>query len=717
MQAELFNSSEPADVQAAATAAAGDEPAQQPQLELEAPEGTAGEEEEDDALPPLRLCQFGIYDGEGTPTALTALSSLQTRLHLRGRPADALASEPVDSGALVRWYVNYATTPPEVMIQAMDHLFVVPAEDHAAAEGYAPLWQPLVKSISLASRVLCAARMRVSDVWACAADGLSEDELVREWPFVRGQMRALAVRTIRAPGGKSPSWAVLGDLDPEDPDEGGALGRTRKRRQQSSVEDGRAAKRGAAHEVVLEEETPPRHPALEPGEELEVQAYRCRTPRYEGLRRCRSCVINRSEQCRFRFMRRLATRDGRVARDLGTFEHGSGYRLATAKCPTASDGAPAAATAALQAQAAHAAYVLRHLAAPFARVVAQELAFSSGEAVVVVNAKARGAPAKTAFVPKGYSKEGGERQVCDWCSSTMFARYRTCVVCGFEVCLQCAAGWRHTGKPAAVSRLCPHSMCEWHVFSKVSTHMMTALTSGAAACSLAAEGKRDAGASPDLGGDRENPTGSEPGEGQGDARSMEDVERQPEDGAAPAAALEPQASVVADAVAAQLTAAASAAGLPPRLEPPRLSDAVDDDAFLSQWRLGRPVRDPSPHLRCQLYMLSARLDGSSMAHLARAVACSGRRAWRDQAAQGELDARAFRPGLRRDAGAAHRGAHRGGVHPALARLLQRFFSARLASPAARPESQRRRRRRRTEHAQAQGLAAHQGLCGAPAEPF
>ena len=70
-------------------------------------------------------------------------------------------------------------------------------------------------------------------------------------------------------------------------------------------------------------------------------------------------------------------------------------------------------------------------------------------------------------------------------------------------------------------------MAEWHVFSKVSTHMMTALTSGAAACSLAAEGKRDAGASPDLGGDRENPTGSEPGEGQGDARSMEDVERQP----------------------------------------------------------------------------------------------------------------------------------------------------------------------------------------------
>ena len=59
----------------------------------------------------------------------------------------------------------------------------------------------------LASRVLRAARDRVPDVWASAAGGLSEDELVREWPFVRGQMRALAARTIRAPGSKSPAWA------------------------------------------------------------------------------------------------------------------------------------------------------------------------------------------------------------------------------------------------------------------------------------------------------------------------------------------------------------------------------------------------------------------------------------------------------------------------------------------------------------------------------
>ena len=456
------------------------------------------EEELEPAPPlPLRVCEFGIYDSDGAPTPLRALGNLQSRLHLRGRLAEAGDEESarVESDALVRWYVNYATTPPEVMMQAMDRCFVVPVEVGAAAGEYTPVWRPLVKSVALASRVLRAARDRVPDVWAYAAGGLSEDELVREWPFVRGQMRALAVRTIRAPGSKSPGWAALGELDAEDADtvEDGTLGRTRKRRQLTSAEEGRVAKRGAGSEVVLEEETPPHRPALEPGEELEVQAYRCRTPRYDALRRCRSCAMNRSEQCRFRFMRRLATREGaspreaRVVRDLGSFEHGSGYRLASAKHAAPADGeSEVVATAALQAQAGHAAYILSHLAAPFARVVALEAGHSGGEPVIVVNAKARGAPAKTAFVPKGYSKEGGERQVCDWCASTMFARYRTCIICGFEVCLQCAASWRQTAKPAAVSRLCPHAMAEWHVFTKVSTHMMAALTSGAAACSLTA---------------------------------------------------------------------------------------------------------------------------------------------------------------------------------------------------------------------------------------
>ena len=41
------------------------------------------------APPPLRLCEFGIYDAtDGAPTSLRALSSLQSRLHLRGRLAE-----------------------------------------------------------------------------------------------------------------------------------------------------------------------------------------------------------------------------------------------------------------------------------------------------------------------------------------------------------------------------------------------------------------------------------------------------------------------------------------------------------------------------------------------------------------------------------------------------------------------------------------------------
>ena len=103
-------------------------------------------------------------------------------------------------------------------------------------------------------------------------------------------------------------------------------------------------------------------PMLQPGEVMEVQQMRCRTPRYGGVQRCRSCSSNRNEQCRFRFMRHLASRDGEPVRALGTFEHGSGYRLSTAPAgraepPTAAD-------------AAHAERVIRHLAAPLEAIAA-----------------------------------------------------------------------------------------------------------------------------------------------------------------------------------------------------------------------------------------------------------------------------------------------------------------------------------------------------------
>ena len=71
------------------------------------------------------------------------------------------------------------------------------------------------------------------------------------------------------------------------------------------------------------------------------------------------------------------------------------------------------------------------------------------------------------LLPQGYSHEGGERQLCDWCNTTIGNRYRTCVRCGFETCLQCAALWKAQGRPPAVERHCAHALGEALVFAKV----------------------------------------------------------------------------------------------------------------------------------------------------------------------------------------------------------------------------------------------------------
>ena len=226
--------------------------------------------------------------------------------------------------------------------------------------------------------------------------------------------------------------------------------------------------------------------ALWPGEVVEVQHTRCRTPRYAVVEKCRACKQNSNEQCRFRYMRRRA-RDGVVVRSLGTFEHGSGYRLNTlgasiAAHSTATAKSGGSSSRSLQAEAAtaeHARYVLSHLHGPFESLVREEISLSEGEDIVIVNAKARGAPPKSGPVPAGYSKDGGERQICDWCLSTLFFRYRTCRRCGIEVCLHCAAEWRVDGRPQAVSKICNHPPSDWLVFAKVSTHVMLSLTQSA----------------------------------------------------------------------------------------------------------------------------------------------------------------------------------------------------------------------------------------------
>ena len=88
-------------------------------------------------------------------------------------------------------------------------------------------------------------------------------------------------------------------------------------------------------------------------------------------------------------------------------------------------------------------------------------------------------------MPAGYSKDGGERQICDWCLSTLFFRYRTCRRCGFEVCLHCAEEWRTAGRPPTVAKLCPHPPADWLAFAKVSTHVMLSLSRSATAIGAA----------------------------------------------------------------------------------------------------------------------------------------------------------------------------------------------------------------------------------------
>ncbi len=378
--------------------------------------------------PPLLLDGISLRDAAGAFVPLSALAD-EPHIFVHGCVAHASAAEApaegaadsanappvgarVVSAALVRWYCAYAEAgPAHLILQSAEHAYAVAALAEAASPEFAETWRDSVRAVELTSRVLRAVHADADDVWSVARRGFADAELLEAWPFVREQLRALGVRHVRRPGQSpppSPARARRAAADGRaDTDADGSpppsLG-SRKRR----LDD------AAPMECELRE-----------GEALEVQTTRCCTPRYAALQRCRSCRQNRNEQCRFRFMRHLASRDGEPVRALGTFEHGSGYRLSTAPAgraepPTAAD-------------AAHAERVIRHLAAPLEAIAAEELELTRGEAVVVVNAKARGAPPKTSFLPQGYSRDGGERQLCDWCFSTIGNRYRTCARCGFEV--------------------------------------------------------------------------------------------------------------------------------------------------------------------------------------------------------------------------------------------------------------------------------------------
>ncbi|KAL1495501.1 hypothetical protein AB1Y20_016866 [Prymnesium parvum] len=240
-----------------------------------------------------------------------------------------------------------------------------------------------------------------------------------------------------------------------------------------AAEGGAATRRASARCGRAAAEESPLEARLRPCEALEVQTTRCRTARYARVPRCRACVQNKNEQCRFRFMRRLAVRRGEVVRALGTFADGAGYRL---NC------GPAGSVVRGEGEEERAREVLRHAAPRLEAIVADEERRTEGEEVVVVNAKARGAPAQKGFLPSGYSKDGGERQVCDWCSTTLSIRYRMCRVCGVELCLSCAEAFRRASSspPAALTKRCPHSPTHWIVFSKLSRRALASLVHAAA---------------------------------------------------------------------------------------------------------------------------------------------------------------------------------------------------------------------------------------------
>ena len=319
----------------------------------------------------IALTSFAVEDERGAPADLLTQFSQRDPLFVRGALADGTA---VRSGALVRWYVDFAAEPPSLLLQSTSTTYALPADEAAAAHAYRSQWAEAVACVALSARVLQAARAGADEVWS-EADIADEDALRRRWPFVKAQLRALGENGVRPP------WSRAGRG--EEPEKkvtrlsgGKRAGPPQGFWSNPSRVGGGVASRSKAPRV---EELTPFEPELRPGETLEVQAKRCRAPRYGSLPRCVSCVKNRnSEGCRFRFMRRLAVRDGVVVRSLGDFEPGTGYRLNTS-------GSGAGGGTRRQA-----AYILGELASVCGELIEDEMSATAGEPVVVVDATSRG---------------------------------------------------------------------------------------------------------------------------------------------------------------------------------------------------------------------------------------------------------------------------------------------------------------------------------------
>ena len=163
---------------------------------------------------PWRLRDFCVFDETGQPGNVLTLG--EAKLYVRGTlllpPADAAPSDSGDSetdhsvtsSALVRWCVRYVSEPPEVLLQTLHGNYVLPTTEDAAAAEFVEAWRLVVRAVGLTQRVLRSARTESADsLWAVARGTLPDATLQQEWPFVRGQLRALGVQ-VRPPPGWTP---------------------------------------------------------------------------------------------------------------------------------------------------------------------------------------------------------------------------------------------------------------------------------------------------------------------------------------------------------------------------------------------------------------------------------------------------------------------------------------------------------------------------------
>lgn len=342
------------------------------------------------ALPVVTITSdVALLDDSGCSHPFSSLAESYNRLYLHGV---SNLSERVCSDAVVRYYVEYGSRPM-LIVQTIAARYCVPVAGNSAGERYTEHWTPLVRSVTLAAAVLSAARRGCRDVWATAAPHLSVDEQLAQWSFVREVLDSLgALHSVRSPSEEAQqtrkrSW---------DEAEGAHS------RQQRLMRGGKAGSGGSVASGAggpdgggLVDIDSSLGEMLLPGEVMEVQQMRCRTPRYAHVQRCRSCSTSRNEQCRFRYMRRLATRQGQVVRPLGSFEQGSGFRLNTTGAGSGGGSGGASGGGAGNAPdgggnggvsgaaaAKHARYLLCHVAAPFEEIVSQELALTAGEEVM-----------------------------------------------------------------------------------------------------------------------------------------------------------------------------------------------------------------------------------------------------------------------------------------------------------------------------------------------